>query len=74
MTEAKGSANSRFFALVKLVKVETEGEKFEIVVRMRVEHQQKFVHHFLISLVDDNQLRFEGGNLELEMIIVRRKK
>ena len=68
MTEAKGSANSRFFALVKLVKVETEGEKFEIVVRMRVEHQQEFVHHFLISLIDDHQLRFEGGNLQRETL------
>ena len=66
LAEAERRSDLGFFALVKLVEIETEREKLEIVIRMRIEHEKEFVHHVLISLVDDHQLRLERGHLTEE--------
>ena len=66
LTKAERSPDARLFALVKLVEVEAKGKEFEIVVRMRVEHQKKLVHHVLVGLVHDHQLGFERRDLRDE--------
>ena len=39
LAEAERRSDLGFFALVKLVEIETEREKLEIVIRMRIEHE-----------------------------------